>query len=180
MCSHKFRKKSKKFVPRDKNDQICTTALYIHGYILWFSYAFKVCSKSVFEIWYIHPVIVVGAVITHKMFDTGTKHLLATDGQLKVFLGPCGWIQSSNHLHVHSLQSLCQPTKMYHRCSWHTKNTWCFLYLFLWSMICWNVTLTLKAVMRNELDKNYQLFRALLFNPILKWGLEKPEILTEM
>ena len=27
---------------------------------------------------------------THKMFDAGTKHLSATDGQLKVFLGPCG------------------------------------------------------------------------------------------
>ena len=27
---------------------------------------------------------------------------------------------------------------MYCRYSWHTKNTWCFLYLFLWSMICWN------------------------------------------
>ena len=76
MCSQKIRKKTAKiFVPRDKKDQICTTALYIHGYILWFSYAFKVCSKSVSEIRYIRPVIVVGAVITHKTFDAGTKHL---------------------------------------------------------------------------------------------------------
>ena len=30
-------------------------------------------------------------VITHKMFDAGTKLLSATDKQLKVFLGPCGW-----------------------------------------------------------------------------------------
>ena len=64
--------------------------LYIYGYILWFSYAFKVCSKSVSEIQYIRPVIVVGAVIKRKMFDAGTKHLSATDGHLKVFLGPCG------------------------------------------------------------------------------------------
>ena len=40
MCSQKFRK-NKPFVPRDKNDQICTTALNIHDYILWFLYAFK-------------------------------------------------------------------------------------------------------------------------------------------
>ena len=64
--------------------------IYIHDYILWFSYAFKVCSKSVSEIQYIRPVIVVGAVIMPKMFNAGTKHLSATDGQLKVFLGPCG------------------------------------------------------------------------------------------
>ena len=75
----------------------------------------------------------------HKMFDAGTKHLSATDGQLKVFLGPCGWRNSIvKHFHVHSLQSLCQPTKMYRRYSLHTKNTWYFLYLFLWSMICRN------------------------------------------
>ena len=110
MCSHKFRKKSKQFVPRDKNDQICTTALYIHGYILWFSYAFKVCSKSVFEIWYIHPAIVVGAVIMHKMFDTGTKHLLATDGQLKVFLGPCGWRNSVFKSPSCTFTSVTMPT----------------------------------------------------------------------
>ena len=60
------------------------------GCILWFSYAFKICSKSVSEIGYIYPVIVDGAVIMHKMFDAGTKHLSATDDQLKVFLGPCG------------------------------------------------------------------------------------------
>ena len=35
-------KKNEPFVPRDKNDRICTMALYIHSYILWFSYAFKV------------------------------------------------------------------------------------------------------------------------------------------
>ena len=65
-----------------------------HGYILWFSYAFKVCLKSMSEMSYISPVIVVGAVITHKIFDPGTKHLWAIDGQLKVFLGPCGWRNS--------------------------------------------------------------------------------------
>ena len=67
------------FVPRDKNDQICTTALYIHSYILWFLSAFNN-----------HPVLVVGAMIMHKMFDAGTKHLSATGGLLKVFLGPYG------------------------------------------------------------------------------------------
>ena len=79
MCSQIFGEKNKPFVPRDKNDQICTTALYIHGYILGFSYAFKVCSKSVSEIWCTDLVIVVGAVITYKMYDAGTKHLSATD-----------------------------------------------------------------------------------------------------
>ena len=34
--------------------------------------------------------------------------------------------------------------------------------------------------MRKEVDKNYQLFRILLFNPIYRWELEKSEILTEM
>ena len=75
--------RKKTFVPRNKNDQICTTALYIHSYILWFSYAFKVCSKSVSEIQYIRPVIFVGAAITDKIFDAGTKYLSATDGLLK-------------------------------------------------------------------------------------------------
>ena len=47
-------------------------------------------------------------------------------------------IQSSNHLHVHSLLVTMPSTKMYCRYSWHVKNTWCFLDLFLRSMICWN------------------------------------------
>ena len=88
--ARKLGEKNKPFVPRDKNDQVCTTVLYIQGYILWSSYAFKVCPKSVSEIQYICPVIIVGAVIIHKMFDAGTKHLSATDDQLKNFLGPCG------------------------------------------------------------------------------------------
>ena len=46
--------------------------------------------QSLFKVNDNHPVAVAGAVITHKMFDAGTKHLSATDGQLKVFLGPCG------------------------------------------------------------------------------------------
>ena len=50
----------------------------------------KIYSKSVSEIQYICPVVFVGAVITNKMFDAGTKHLSATDGQLKVFLGLFG------------------------------------------------------------------------------------------
>ena len=47
--------KNKAFVPRDKNDQVCPTALYIHGDILWFWYGFKVCSNSVSEIRHIRP-----------------------------------------------------------------------------------------------------------------------------
>ena len=89
MRSQKLRKKNKPFVCRDKNDQLCTTALHIQGYILWFSYDFNVCSKSVSEIRYICPVIVVRAAIKHKMFDARTKHLSATDGQLEVFPGQC-------------------------------------------------------------------------------------------
>ena len=34
--------------------------------------------------------------------------------------------------------------------------------------------------MKGDVDKNYQLFRMLLFNPIYRWELEKSEILTEM
>ena len=77
VCGQKFRKKSKPFVSRDKNDQTCAAALYINSYILWFSYVSKVCSKSVSGIQYIRAVIVVGAVTTYKMFDAGTKHLSA-------------------------------------------------------------------------------------------------------
>ena len=139
MCSQKCRKKNKPFVPRDKNDQICTTTLYIHNYILWFSYTFKVCSKSVSESWYIRLVIVVGAMIIHKMFEAGKKHLPATDDHLKVFLGPCGWRNSILKSPSCTFTSvICQLTKMYCRYSWHMKITWCFLYLFLQSMIYQN------------------------------------------
>ena len=48
------------------------------------------------EIQYIRPVIVAGAVILHKMFDTGTKHLSAIDGELKVFLGRSMWVKKFN------------------------------------------------------------------------------------
>ena len=54
--------------------EITTITSYTCGYILWFSDAFSFCSKSVSKIAYIGPVIVVGAVITHKMFDGGTKY----------------------------------------------------------------------------------------------------------
>ena len=33
--------------------------------------------------------------------------------------------------------------------------------------------------MKQDVDKNYQLFRMLLFNSIYRWELEKSEILTE-
>ena len=93
---------------------------------------------------YSHPVIVVVAVIMHKMFDATTKHLSATDGQLKVFLGPCEWRNSIfKSTYVHSLKSLCQSSKMYRRYCWHTKKAWCFLYLFLRSMVC-----------RNQIEEN--------------------------
>ena len=92
MCSQKFRKKNKPFVPRDKNDQICTMALFIYTqlHFMVFIYLQSFFKVIVSEIQYIHPVVVVGTVIMHKMFCAGTKHLSATDDQLKVFLGPCG------------------------------------------------------------------------------------------
>ena len=34
--------------------------------------------------------------------------------------------------------------------------------------------------MKMEFDKNYQLLRISLFNPIYRWELENSEILTEM
>ena len=34
--------------------------------------------------------------------------------------------------------------------------------------------------MRKEFDEDYQLFIMLLFNPIYRWELEKPEVLTEI
>ena len=77
---------------------------------LWFSYAFKVCSKSVSEIQYICPVIIVGAVIMHKMFDPETKHLSATDGQLKVFQGPWGWRNSFFNSPLCTFTSVTMPT----------------------------------------------------------------------
>ena len=57
----KKNKQTNHFFPRDKN----TTTLYIQGYILWFSYAFKGCSNSMSKIPYIHPMIVVGTVVMH-------------------------------------------------------------------------------------------------------------------
>ena len=41
LCVARNLEKKKPFVPRDKNDQTCNTALYIHGYILWFRYPLK-------------------------------------------------------------------------------------------------------------------------------------------
>ena len=83
------------------------------------------------EIWYINPVIVVRTVITHKMFDAGQKFDQQQIASWKFSLVYVGEeVQYSNHLHVHSLQSLCQPTKMYCRYSWRMKNTWCFFYIY--------------------------------------------------
>ena len=91
------------------------------------------------KIWYNHSLIVVGDVITHKMFDTWTKHLSATDGHLNVFLGPCGWRNSIFKSPSCTFTSVAMPThQIYRRYNWHMKITWCFSYLFLWSMICWN------------------------------------------
>ena len=66
MCNQKFRKK--RFVPKNKNYQICTTVLYIHHYDLWISYAFKVSSKSLSEIQYICPVMIHRSMLVKK-FD---------------------------------------------------------------------------------------------------------------
>ena len=60
LCVARNLLKKQTFVPKDKNDQICTTALYIHSYILWLLSAFNN-----------PPVLVVGAMIMHKMFEVG-------------------------------------------------------------------------------------------------------------
>ena len=54
-------------------------------------------------------MIVVGAVIMHNMFETETKHLSATDGQLKVFLGPCGLRNSTFKSPSCTLISVAMP-----------------------------------------------------------------------
>ena len=84
MCSQKFRKKSK----NKQETKMTKYVLQIYIYTSTF-YGFHVLSKFVqsqclrsdtFAQW-----LFVGAVITHKMFDAGTKYLSATDGQLEVF-----------------------------------------------------------------------------------------------
>ena len=91
------------------------------------------------------PEKIHSSLYTHTPHKNSKSASPSLFGNIENFSGPpCSkgrgggeeTMQSSNHLHAHSLQSLRQPTKMYHRYSWHTKNT--FLYLFLWSIICWN------------------------------------------
>ena len=84
--------------------------------MLWFSYAFKVYSRSGSEIQYFRPMIAVGAVITHKMFDVGLKHLSETDGQLKVFLDPCGRRSSIFKSPLYTFTSVTMPNH-HHRYS---------------------------------------------------------------
>ena len=87
----------KKIVPRDKNDQIYTTALYIHSYILWFSYAFRVCSMSVSEICNIRPVSVVGAVVTpnNDNFSCWDKTFISNRWSAESFSGSM-WVKKFN------------------------------------------------------------------------------------
>ena len=131
MCSQKFRKKKIHFF-LETNRTKYVLQLYIHDYILWFWYAFRVCIKSMSEMQYIHAVIVVVAGITQNVWRWD-KTFIRNRWPVKVFLGP-----PSKYLPVHSLQSLWQPTKIYHRSSGHSKNTWNFLHPFLRSMICRN------------------------------------------
>ena len=51
------------------------------------------------------------------------------------------WVKKFNlqitFMYIH-FSHYANPPKMYCRYSWQTKSTWCFLYLFLQSMICQN------------------------------------------
>ena len=100
--------------------------------LIWFQSLFKF---SVWDPTHSSVLIIVGTVMTHKISDTGTKHLPATDERRNEE------IQSSNHLHVHSCKVTFSHYANLPKCIIDTadiRNTWCFLYLFLWSMICRN------------------------------------------
>ena len=73
-------------------------------------------------------------------------------------------IQSSNHLLVHSLQSLCQPTKMYRRYSWHKKQLMFFIFIS-------SVNDLLKSNWRNCLSSLVSLWAILLQDIGRKWWL---------
>ena len=73
-------------------------------------------------------------------------------------------IQSSNHLLVHSLQSLCQPTKMYRRYSWHKKQLMFFIFIS-------SVNDLLKSNWRNCLSSLVSLWAILLQDIGTKWWL---------
>ena len=105
---------------------------------------FQVCSNSVSEIWYICPVIVLGAVIMHKMFDAGTKHLSATDGQLKVFLGPCGWRNSIFKPPSCTFTSVTMPTHQNYCRTADTQKTLNVLCIYFFSQ--WFVEIKLKKL----------------------------------
>ena len=137
----------------------------MHGYILCFSYAFKVCSKSVSEILYIHPVIVDRAVITHEMFDARTKHLSATDGQLKIFLSPSGWRSS-----IFKVQSSCTFTSVTTsnppKCIIDTTDIHLMFLILIFS-----VNGLLKSNWRNSLSSLVGLWAILLQDIDIKWWL---------
>ena len=72
MCGQKFREKNHLFLETKMTKYVLQLYIYTATF-----YGFHMLSKFVqsqCEIRYIRPVIVVGAVITHKMFDAGTKH----------------------------------------------------------------------------------------------------------
>ena len=89
--------------------------MYYSSIYIQLNFMVFICFQSLLkvnaEIQYICPVIAVGAVIMHKMFDTRTKQLSAKDGQLKVFLGPCGRRNSIFKLPSCAFVSVTMPTQ---------------------------------------------------------------------
>ena len=147
MCSQKFRNKDKPFVPKDKMTKyVLRLYIYTASYILWFSDDFNYCSKSVSEIRYTRPMIFVGDVRMHKMSDVRTKLLSATffsNGQLKVFLGPCGWRNSSFRSSSCTFTSATMQTHQNVSQIQLMKSTWCF-YIYFFGQ--WLVKIRLKTL----------------------------------
>ena len=85
-----------------------------------------------------------GAVIMHKMFDAGTKHLSATDGQLKVFLGPCGWRNSIFKPPSCTFTSVTMPTHQNYCRTADTQKTLNVLCIYFFSQ--WFVEIKLKKL----------------------------------
>ena len=139
MCSQKLRKKTNHlFVETKMTNYVLQLYIYratFYGFHMISKFVLSQCLRSdtfaqwlLLELWQNIKCLTLGQNI-YQLQMASWKFSQVHVGEE---------IQSSNHLHVHSLQPLCKPTKMYYRHSWHVKNTWCFSYLFLRSMICWN------------------------------------------
>ena len=143
MCSQKLRKKTNHlFVETKMTNYVLQLYIYratFYGFHMISKFVLSQCLRSdtfaqwlLLELWQNIKCLTLGQNI-YQLQMASWKFSQVHVGEE---------IQSSNHLHVHSLQPLCKPTKMYYRHSWHVKNTWCFSYLFLRSMICWRNSLS--------------------------------------